>query len=42
MPSTSTEAPKGSEFTLTAARVCLPLSPKICEIKLDAPFITFG
>ena len=32
----------GREFTLTAARVCLPLSPNICEIKSDAPLITFG
>ena len=42
IPSTSTAAPKGKEFTLTAALVCLPLSPNIFEIKFDAPLIIFG
>ncbi len=27
---------------LTAARVCIPISPKIEAIKSDAPFITLG
>ena len=42
IPSTSTAAPKGKEFTLIAALVCLPPSPNIFEIKSDAPFKTFG
>ena len=40
--STSTETPKGKLFVLTAARVCIPISPKIKAIKSEAPFITFG
>ena len=35
IPSTSTAAPKGNELTLTAARVCLPSSPNIFDIKSD-------
>ena len=42
IPSTSTAAPKGNEFTLIAARVCLPSSPNIFDIKSDAPLIIFG
>ena len=42
MASTSTATPKGKLFVLTAALVCLPISPKIEEIKSEAPFITFG
>ena len=42
IPSTSTAAPKGNEFTLIAARVCLPSSPNIFEIKSDAPLIILG
>jgi len=29
-------------LALTAARVCLPFSPKTSAIKSEAPFITFG
>ena len=35
IPSTSTAAPKGKEFTLIAARVCLPSSPNIFDIKSE-------
>ena len=42
MASTSTETPNGKLFVLTAALVCIPLSPNIEAIKSDAPFITLG
>ena len=42
MASTSTAAPKGSEFVLIAALVCLPLTPKTAEISSEAALITLG
>ena len=40
--STSTAAPRGKEFTLTAALVCIPFSPKTAEMSSEAPLTTFG
>ena len=37
-----TDQPKGRLFTLTAALVCIPASPKTDAIKSEAPFITLG
>ena len=42
MASTSTATPKGKLLTLTAALVCMPISPKTEAIKSEAPLITFG
>ena len=41
-PSISTATPKGREGADTAARACLPASPKASPIKSDAPLITAG
>ena len=40
--SAGTAAPKGNEFTLTAALVCFPLSPKTVDKISEAGFITLG
>ena len=42
MESISTAAPRGKELTLTAALVCLPLSPKMVDKISDAGFMTLG
>ena len=42
MASISTDTPNGREFTLIAALVCLPFSPKTALINSEAPLIILG